>query len=320
MLWVVLAVVQRTVAPAWRRWGGDRAADTLHALSLATFLVFAVRHGLVDLQHETRLGPVSLRGAIELYAAAVATWWALSPTSTDERDGAWLLELAVGLVLLFVQLDVGPAWRAPAWLLMSVVLVEAGPRLTGHARVAGLGVLLYAAVLLRIALLSSRLISPEVSPLLPPWLVALTTLVAALGVFVRFRMLAPTLRTLPVAWEGHVTALAAHDPVKALLWPWFAAAAVYLAWVFDAALLTVSWGALALGLFAAALALRDRPSRRLALVALVVVLARLVVVDLRGTDVFVKALVFLGIGGVLLAVSLLASRFLDRFDPPEGGA
>jgi hypothetical protein len=54
------------------------------------------------------------------------------------------------------------------------------------------------------------------------------------------------------------------------------------------------------------------------MVVVVVVLGRLLLYDLRGSDVLVKALVFLGSGGLLIAMNALYHRFAGRF-AEDGG-
>jgi uncharacterized membrane protein len=49
------------------------------------------------------------------------------------------------------------------------------------------------------------------------------------------------------------------------------------------------------------------------MVAIVVVLGRLLLYDLAGSDVLVKAMVFLGSGGLLIGINALYHRFRERF-------
>ena len=52
--------------------------------------------------------------------------------------------------------------------------------------------------------------------------------------------------------------------------------------------------------------------------AIVVVLGRLLVYDLGASNVLVKAMVFVGSGGLLIGINAIYHRFQDRFASIEG--
>lgn len=328
ILWLVISVAWLEVSNLPLAAQGQ---GLLKAIGAGTFGAFLVRHGLVDLQNEARVGPVSLRGAVELLAVGVAGWWAAG-SARKADDGAvevgltgWFLEAALALLGVFIALEVPGPWIAPALLALAFALTEGGALLPTQRRMMAWGIVAHDLALLRVAFLSARLATPSFALLDQAWVTGLLTLLGASLLFVRWRMLArrplaevpvpPGLQ--PLAWL--VTAARAWTSAW-LLYPVFAALAVYLAWTFSHGVLTFLWMSECFGMFVCAIVLRDEVLRRIAMLGVVVVLGRLMLFDLRTADVLVRALVFLGSGGLLLAINALYHRFRDRFAEPTEGS
>jgi hypothetical protein len=310
--WVLLSVAWLEVSRLER---AAPAAGFLRALGAATFAAFVVRHGLVDLQNEARVGPISVRGAVELYAAGAAAWWVAATARAPSAPFGWFLEAALGLVALFVAFEVPAAWIAPVLALWALALIEAGARLPSLGRLVGWGAVLHLVALVRVAVLSARLVSPLAESSVA-WFASLGALGVGVALFLRARALGPMERPPHPGGLGAVAALAVggrQRPGPWLLYPWFLALALFLAWTFSHGVLTLLWMMECFGVFVAAIALRDEALRRMAMVAIVVVLGRLLLYDLAGSDVLVKAMVFLGSGGLLIGINALYHRFRERF-------
>lgn len=328
ILWLVLSVAWLEVSHLPFAAQGQ---GLLKVIGAATFGAFLIRHGLVDLQNEARVGPVSLRGAVELLAVGVAGWWAAG-SARKADDGTvevgltgWFLEAALALLGVFIALEVPGPWIAPALLALAFALTEGGALLPSQRRMMAWGIVAHDLALLRVAFLSARLATPSFALLDQAWVTGLLTLLGASLLFVRWRSLArrplaevpvpPGLQ--PLVWL--VTAARAWTSAW-LLYPVFAALAVYLAWTFSHGVLTFLWMSECFGMFVCAIILRDEVLRRIAMLGVVVVLGRLMIYDLRTADVLVRALVFLGSGGLLLAINALYHRFRDRFAEPTEGS
>lgn len=311
VLWVVLSLGWLELSRLDRL---AAARDGMRLLGAATFVAFLVRHGLVDLQQELMVGPVSVRGAVEVYAALVAGWWVAATRHDPPGPVAWSVEAALALAALFVALEVPPAWIAPVLAVEALVLVEVGRRIAGLERLIGWAVVVNLAALVRVAVLSSRLVDPGEG--WSAWTLSLVAMAVAWGTFLRGRAAAGT--EVGSAWMlGPVVAVARGVTRSAgpwLLYPWFAALAVYLAWVFSHGVLTLLWMGECFGMFAAAVWLRDGLLRRVSMAAIFVVLGRLLIYDLQSSNILVKAMVFVGSGGLLIAINALYHRFRDRFE------
>jgi hypothetical protein len=311
--WVLLSVAWLEVSRLER---AAPAAGFLRALGAATFAAFLVRHGLVDLQNEARVGPISVRGAVELYAVGAAAWWLAATARAPAAPLGWFLEAALGLVAVFLAYELPEAWITLAVVLWAVGAVEGGARLPSLGRLVGWGAVLHLVALVRVAVLSSRLVSGIGDGSALVWYASLGALGVGLGLFLRVRALgeaeaAPA--PVGLGWVAALGAGARRRPGPWLLYPWFLALALFLAWTFSHGVLTLLWMMECFGVFVAAIALRDEALRRMAMVAIVVVLGRLLLYDLAGSDVLVKAMVFLGSGGLLIGINALYHRFRERF-------
>jgi uncharacterized membrane protein len=96
-------------------------------------------------------------------------------------------------------------------------------------------------------------------------------------------------------------------------YPFFTAIALFLYWSFDSAILTLLWVAEAFSIFVLSVILKENHFRYLSMAALIGCLLRLVGYDLARTATITRALVFLGVGGLMLAMNYLYGRYKERF-------
>jgi uncharacterized membrane protein len=95
--------------------------------------------------------------------------------------------------------------------------------------------------------------------------------------------------------------------------PLFLAAALFLYWSFDRAILTLLWVGLIFAIFSLSILLREGHFRILALIALAASLGRLLFFDLSQSSMTMRAIVFVGVGILMLGMNSLYNRFKDRF-------
>ncbi len=76
---------------------------------------------------------------------------------------------------------------------------------------------------------------------------------------------------------------------------------------------TVGFTAVAVLMFAAGVVMRASPYRRLGLIVFLLALARVYLIDLAGLETYYRMVAFLVLGGVLIGISFLYTRFREHF-------
>jgi uncharacterized membrane protein len=89
--------------------------------------------------------------------------------------------------------------------------------------------------------------------------------------------------------------------------------ALFLYQTFDKSILTLLWVVECFLIFIAAVILKENHFRYLAMTGLALTLIRLVFYDLAKSDTFTRALVFIGVGILMLVMNSIYNRYKDRF-------
>jgi len=92
----------------------------------------------------------------------------------------------------------------------------------------------------------------------------------------------------------------------------FIGLALFLFWRFEQVLLTFLWSAETFAIFVLSIVLRQNHFRFVALAGLAVCVLRLIVYDLREADLFIRGLVFIGVGVLMLGMNAVYNKFGAR--------
>ncbi len=84
---------------------------------------------------------------------------------------------------------------------------------------------------------------------------------------------------------------------------------MFLAWRFEQALLTFLWSAEAFVVFVLSIVFRENHFRLVALAGIAACLGRLIVYDMRETDLFIRGLVFIGVGLLMLGMNAVYNKY-----------
>ncbi|PKA05115.1 DUF2339 domain-containing protein, partial [Leptospira ellisii] len=96
-------------------------------------------------------------------------------------------------------------------------------------------------------------------------------------------------------------------------YPFFIGIFLFLYWSFSSAVLTLLWATLAFLIFLLGLFLKESWFRYLSLGVLLFCVGRLVFYDLSSSGTILKAVVFLGVGSILLLMNTIYNKYRDRF-------
>lgn len=301
---------------------GQSERYLLH-VGYAYVAAFVVRHTLVDLQAETYLGPVHARLLIEGFAMGVALyWWAYRPSESVEQLGLWarinplFLEGALALGAVLLMLEVPDVWHAAVWASLAVALLFFGQDDVATARLRAYSLVFSWVAAAHVASVSSRVVTSSVRWLDASWLGG------GLAILLLFLYLWKTTDRLRLDAVSFPSSLALLTPwvvrvnQRKHLWiyyPVVAGVTIYLYAGFDKAILTLLWVAESFAVFVLSLALKEQHFRYMALSGLGLCLVRLLIFDLSQSNTLTRAVVFVGVGLIMLMMHSVYNKFRNRF-------
>ncbi|MBE7440419.1 MAG: hypothetical protein HS115_18360 [Spirochaetales bacterium] len=273
--WLLLSLLAAELARALQKRVRDAAAiETLqHIYYTGTVLVvaFLVRHLLVELQSELPLGGISARLAIQLFGLAAIIYWFSIPGAGapfSSRVQPFFLEFAMILSWIILEREIPERWMSTVYALLPFPLLllsrwRTMDRLKVYALCFFWGSAFY------LAFLSSTGEMPAIHLADQNWIAGLVTLCLLLAAIFPLRQI----RFAKVDMGPFQGIMNFREKIdrRVHLWildPLFLAAAFFLYWSFDQALLTLLWVALLTIVFSMSIFLRENHFRQISLIAL----------------------------------------------------
>lgn len=283
-------------------------------------LAFLIRHVAVELQSEYYLGPVTARLLIQVFAIVVFLFW----FTAQSADGGWFerriqtyyLELAIAMGILAVELEVPERWTLVVYAATPALFVALARTFASVSRLSIYGLFLFWWSVFYLTFLSSTAEMPQAHFADQNWvagLIAMLVLVAVSILLLRERPFAGTEVPFPFSVVARLMPFVDRRRNLWIFDPLFLGAALFLYWSFDQALLTLLWVVLIFIVFSLSIVLRESHFRILSMVALGAALLRLIFFDLARSSTLTRALVFVGVGLLMLGMNSLYNRFKDRF-------
>ncbi len=330
LVWILLSPLYLELALFLRRkfgavldaWSG---ADRHLLLAGCAFVaLFLARHLLVHTQSELYLGPLKVRLILELLGIAVMLYWALAKRPVMEKPYAFwtrvhplFWEGVVAFSIFTVALETPPVWHPAAWMISALVLLFAGHVWKGLlSRFRLYSLLLFWVAAFHVAFISSTQAGPSQYWLDQEWtggLAGIVLMFAWVILYNRLGDLASVTFPFDAPRFGRLIAAVGRRVHLWIYYPFFIAIALFLFWSFDSAILTLLWVAEAFAIFVLSVVLKENHFRYLSMAALIGCLLRLVLYDLARTATITRALVFLGVGTLMLIMNYLYGRYKERF-------
>jgi hypothetical protein len=318
VVWVLLSLVALEIA---NRLTAKEFAVTV--LNLGYAYIFAAGIGYVTVVLPTLhyVGTINLRMIMEAFGVgALLYWWLSRPSERLAATGSWrtahpyFLELTIALIATTVFIEVPLVWRPLAW--MTFALLFLAPPLTElSSRFYFYSLLAYITSILAVAVNVSTAEMPTGIWYEQPWNTGLMAIAAQLAyLFIAYRRLAlekvgfqPGLQPLE-----RLSATLSADRAATICYPFFAGLALFLAWRFEQTLLTFLWTLEVFAIFILSIVFRQNHFRLIALAGMAACLFRLVVYDMQEADLLTRGLVFVGVGGLMLAMNAVYNKYGTR--------
>ncbi len=289
------------------------------------FLVlFIGRHLSVHFQAEAYLFGYKVRLLQEFLALGVFLYWALGRKPEKSPDYlSWkflhplMWELFLGFVIMMTALEIADAWHPVAWVVMAFCLLAIGSvKGLSISRFRFYALLMYWAAAFHIAFISTSDAMPSLSITHQAWFGGLMAILLQLGfviVFYRGTFLEGIQLPAPVSSFSQWIQTIREKPHLWIYYPFFLAVSLFLYWTFDKSLLTFLWVVEAFAIFGLSIFLKENHFRHLAMVGLGGCLVRLLIYDLAQSGTVTRALVFLGVGIIMLLMHSLYNKYRERF-------
>ena len=316
--WLMLSLVALEVAQRLQRM---EATAVLH-VGYGYVVAAAAGFAMVVLPTLTYVGFLNVRVGIEVFGmAALMYWWLARPAEPLANSTSWrnvhpyFLELTLALITKAVFAEVPLVWRPMAWVLIALLFLT--PQMRGLAsRLAFYSLAAFVTSVIAVTANVSIAAVPS-----PDWynqpentgLLAIA--VQLVYVFVAY----PRLDLKGARFQGGLNGLGSlsqrlggvNRPAT-ICYPFFIGLALFLFWRFEQVLLTFLWSAETFAIFVLSIVLRQNHFRFVALAGLAVCVLRLIVYDLREADLFIRGLVFIGVGVVMLGMNAVYNKFGAR--------
>ncbi|MCG6194812.1 DUF2339 domain-containing protein [Leptospira sp. FAT2] len=299
-------------------------SDFLKRASWLGLIAFTVHYVYVDLQSSYMyLGFLSASNWTAVLGMSVWIYWATSNIRETENVRFWqivyplLNEGCLFFLGLISYSVVSESWISVAFAVAALGVLELGIRKQENlSRFRWYGILFHLFACFYLTFIVSTEDNPVAHWMQAKWIPGvLTILLLFLFVFRAYRGYGKENIGFPLGL-GFLKGIA--DKTGTYLngvvyYPFFIGIFLFLYWSFSSAVLTLLWSTLAFLIFLLGLFLKESWFRYLSLGLLLFCVGRLIFHDLSSSGTILKAVVFLGVGSILLLMNTIYNKYRDRF-------
>lgn len=277
-------------------------------IGLAFLVAFISRFLTVHLQVSPIWHGISLQWATEALAlCALLYWLAFSPKNSaySELTRSFLdllVEASLGFLTFCIVLEMPEAARPLIWAILAIGLLLGSLSYNWPSRLYAYSWLYFIASIAHMAFVTSTLTMPSL--FLLERYHFLTFFAIALQIVYAY-LVYGKLSEVRFPLINRFYSLS-------VLLPVFVGIGLLFAFNFEKTLLTLLWVGLIGAYLAAGLLIKSKISIQIGMIALLLCSARLIIFDLVQSDLSVRALVFVGVGGLMLGISALYKKYKYR--------
>lgn len=285
--------------------------------------LFIFRHILVHLQSEEYLGFIKIRFIIEILAIAIFLYWAFTKKIKSEVSSkSWVYlhplfaELTILFTILTISIEVQKYWHPISWLILAfggLFLARKFPKKL--SRMSVYSILLYWISIFQVTFQLGGYEKLGNYWFHKDWAIGSLAIILQFTFLYIFHKIAPlkeVIFDIPLNAMNRFTEILRKYEDFIMFYPLIICVALFLYWTFSESMLTLLWVLECFGIFVISIALKQQHFRYSALTGIILCIIRLVFFDLSRSTTLVKALVFLGVGILMLGMHALYNRFQDR--------
>lgn len=302
--------------------------ESLVHVGLAFLAGFLCRFVTVNLQIDPIWHGISLRLTTEAFGlSAILYWVAFFPKCTEcsriaNYAGKWLVEAFLGFLTLCVVAELPEVWRPLVWAIMAIGLLMGTLRVHWPQRLYLYSWLYLMASLVHVAFVTSSLTMPSLYFLERYHFPAISAIALqfcyAFIVYRQQHEIEGSMHSFPSRKGANFLLVLYRQSHLTILLPVFMCVALLFAFNFEKALLTLLWVGLTCIYLTVGLLIKSKNSIQIAMTALFLCSIRLIVFDLVQSNLSIRALVFIGVGTLMLGISILYKKYKHRIEVHEG--
>ena len=296
----------------------------LYLLQTGVILISAymVRHWAFHVQNENCFWGMKIRILTEILTLLVLIYWIVSTQKWVKKPLKiyglleLLPELSIGFVALTLLREIDSVLQPLTWIGLSFGLHLIGTYVKSNlSQLKVYALILFWISCLQVAFISFTTLTPIHFFEHRDWMSGFAALLFQLLFLIYYHKSESTVDAQFPRFIGKGSGLVKIIGVKKnqlLIYPYMTASGMFLYWTFDKSMLTFLWVALCFVIFALSILLKEKQFRYVSLVALGLCLVRLIFFDLAQAETLTRAMVFLGVGILMLGMNSLYNRFKNR--------
>ncbi|RHX88096.1 DUF2339 domain-containing protein [Leptospira stimsonii] len=326
--WALLSILFLELGQFFTRRSASQSigilSDFLKRASWFGLIAFSVHYIYADLQSSYLfIGFLSAANWVGLLGFLVWVYWATSNIKEIESITFWkvVVPLLAEGCLFFVGLisysTLNESWVSVAFAIAAILVLEIGIRKSQTlSRFRWYGILFHLFSCFYLTFIVSTEDNPVTQWYQAKWIPGvLTILLLVLFVYRAYRSYGKEEISFPQGL-GFLKGISEKTGTylnEIVYYPFFIGIFLFLYWSFSSAVLTLLWSTLAFLIFLLGLFLKESWFRYLSLGLLLFCVGRLVFHDLSSAGTILKAVVFLGVGSILLLMNTIYNKYRDRF-------
>lgn len=329
VVWLILSVAGLELSHYANRKFADEPAFKnqtdrflLHA-GYTLILFFLIRHIMVHLQSEQYIGFIKVRILIGLFAIGIFTYWATTRKPIDSGYRSWIhlhplfAELIILFAILLISSEVLVFWQPILWIGSAFLL-----GITGNWKKESLSRLIFYSLVMswvtafQTSFITSTYVTPSTEWYDQAWLsgsIAIILQFAFLIYFYKKCSLENILLPKSLSFLKTPVEKISKDKNSWIFYPLVICTAIFLFFSFDKSILTLLWVIECFMVFIVSVLLKEKYFRYVALATLALCIARLIFYDLAQASTLTRALVFFGVGIIMLVMNSIYNKYKDRF-------
>lgn len=290
---------------------------------IASITFFLWRFFVFDIQSEQWIGQIRVRVLIELFALLVVAFWWFDSRKSEESETKYalnfFLEIFLALGLIFTMYEVENRFLSLVLISSAFLFLFLSKKILAMNRLVVYSLFMYVLSLVHIGVMATTLSTPSIHFYDQAWIVALGAIalgIVYLVIILQQKVFVQT-DSLPSEFSrlNSILSWLRSNDTRALIYPLIISVALFLIWGFSHSLLSLLLIVECFTLFIISIVLRQQEFRIISMGSIAAIFVRIIFYDLTGKDFFLKAIVFITVGAILIAMNAIYNKYKHRYQP-----
>lgn len=330
--WLMLSVIYSELGDVFERRNFNRKClqnlpTWLFNFALSFILLFFIRHIAVHINNQQSIGIFKVRYFVEILTLPILGYWIFRNNLSTLRDNykmtelkGLFLELSYLYIIITVFIEVKDPWQPVIWISIALLSLFYNKNRELLDRIRFYSVVLAWLSLFHLAFITTFINIPNNNWYNIKWITGGLTIIINCLYLV---LIKKHLKLNKVKFPGYL------EPVKKAyllinnkinLWvyyPFFICVAIFIYFTFDSNVITLFLVLESLIIFILSMFLREENFKIISMCGLGGCLIRLIFFDLKNSNSITRALVFIGVGIVMVVMNIVYMKFKEKYSNDE---